>query len=142
MSKCLAENHDLKVVDASNFFEVAAQKFAKESKFLVRHFEHPKNKLVCNSCLQKAWQETKAISSELKNRFNFRKIKIVYSGKGFHIHVQDKKADKLTKQERISLTKNSLAIQLTHGFKRQHRISALSFFIKRTSFPHYNPNKK
>lgn len=65
---------------------------------------HPKNQLVCNSCLQKTWQKTKSLSGELKN-LGFKKIKIVYSGKGFHIHIQDETAYKLTKSERINLIK-------------------------------------
>lgn len=66
---------------------------------------HPKNQLVCNSCLQKMWQETKKLSAELKNKLGFKRIKIVYSGKGFHVHVQDKSAYSLTKQERINITR-------------------------------------
>ncbi len=65
---------------------------------------HPKNKLVCDSCLQNAWQKTKSLSNEIKN-IGFKKIKIVYSGKGFHLHIQDERAYKLTKLERINLTK-------------------------------------
>ncbi len=65
---------------------------------------HPKNQLVCNLCLQKVWQKTKVISDELKN-LGFKKIKIVYSGKGFHLHIQDETAYKLTKPERANLIK-------------------------------------
>ncbi len=65
---------------------------------------HPKNELVCNLCLQKTWQKTTALSEELKN-LGFKKIKIVYSGKGFHLHIQDEKAYKFTKFDRINLIK-------------------------------------
>ncbi len=66
---------------------------------------HPENQLVCDVCLQKAWHEAKKLSTELKKKFDFKKIKIVYSGKGFHIHIQEKNAYKLTKQQRTNLTK-------------------------------------
>ena len=38
----------------------------------------------------KAKKETKDIYSYLKKKFNFKKLTIVFSGRGFHIHVMDK----------------------------------------------------
>lgn len=66
---------------------------------------HGAEQKVCNICLQKAWSETKNLVNDLKAKFNFRKIKIVYSGKGFHIHVLDKEAYFLSREERINICK-------------------------------------
>lgn len=64
---------------------------------------HPKNQSVCNACLKKAWLQTQKLQRELKSLHNLKKTRIIYSGKGFHLHVQDKHTYSLTKQERIKL---------------------------------------
>ena len=64
---------------------------------------HSKDEQVCNKCLNQAWQYTLKLKKTLSN--NFQKIKIVYSGRGFHLHVLDRKAFFLSIKEREKLVK-------------------------------------
>jgi len=64
---------------------------------------HPKQQQVCSVCLKKAYQKTLAMKHELEKEF--RSIEIVYTGKGFHLHVLDKKAYFLTIPAREQLNK-------------------------------------
>ncbi len=61
-----------------------------------------KDKL-CPKCLEEIKNQTLKLYKELKK--DFKKLEIVYSGRGYHIHVYDKKAYKLTIKERIKLNK-------------------------------------
>ncbi|MFH1071960.1 MAG: hypothetical protein V1743_00870 [Nanoarchaeota archaeon] len=67
------------------------------------HCAHPKSQQVCPVCLKKAYQKTVAMKKELEKEF--RSIEVVYTGKGFHLHVLDKKAFFLTIHEREQLNK-------------------------------------
>ena len=57
----------------------------------------------CPVCLEKAKQKTLELYSLLNQEFN--QIKIVYSGRGYHLHIFDKKAYSLTLQQRNLLNK-------------------------------------
>ncbi len=61
---------------------------------------HEKNKQVCQVCLKKAYYWSLKMKKELKEKFNFERVEIVYSGRGFHIHVFDKKGFLLSIKER------------------------------------------
>jgi len=58
---------------------------------------------LCDSCIEKTFDWTKKMKKELEK--DFRNMRIVYSGRGFHLHVLDKKAFFLTKEERRELNK-------------------------------------
>jgi len=58
---------------------------------------------VCEKCLEKAYLATKALDKVLHERFN--ETFIVYSGAGFHIHVADRKAYRLSIPEREAINK-------------------------------------
>ncbi len=57
----------------------------------------------CENCLEKSKIHAYKLYNELKEDFN--NIKIVYSGRGFHFHVFDKKAYSLSIKERELLNK-------------------------------------
>ncbi len=59
---------------------------------------------VCLDCLSKARWWALKIKEILKERFDFSRIVLVYSGRGFHVHVLDKRAFLLTKRERRALS--------------------------------------
>jgi len=54
---------------------------------------------VCNSCLERTYKYALSMKKELNN-LGFKKVDIIYSGKGFHVSVLDKKAAALTIPER------------------------------------------
>jgi DNA primase catalytic subunit len=58
-------------------------------------------KRLCEKCIKKSINNAFEIAGKLK----FNKIKVVYSGKGCHVHVFDKKAYKLDIKERKKLAK-------------------------------------
>lgn len=64
---------------------------------------HPKNQPLCNKCLKKVYGSAVGMKKQLENYF--KKIILVYSGRGFHIHILDKKAYNLTTKEREKLNK-------------------------------------
>jgi len=63
---------------------------------------HKREKL-CDSCIKRAFGLAKKMKARLKEKF--RNIKIVYSGRGFHLHILDKKAFLLSIKEREELNK-------------------------------------
>lgn len=63
---------------------------------------HSKKESVCEKCLRKAYLSTIKMKKVLEEE-NFRKIKIIYSGRGFHLHVFDRKAFLMTEDERKKL---------------------------------------
>ena len=69
--------------------------------------DHPKHQDACQKCLNKGFGEALKIKKDLK-KIGFNKIRLVYSGRGFHVHVLDKKAFLLTKKQRRDLTKKFL----------------------------------
>src|SRR3989344_3705034 len=64
----------------------------------------------CKTCINLSLQYGLKLYKELKKQFN--NIKIVYSGRGCHVHVLDKKAYKLTLEERNSLNKKLLGYKI------------------------------
>ncbi len=66
--------------------------------------DNMKCRKVCNTCIKKAFNAALELKKELK-KYGFKKIQIVYSGRGFHVHVFDKKAYGLSNNERKVLTK-------------------------------------
>ena len=67
--------------------------------------DHGKGKQICKKCLKKAYNWTLKMKKVLEEKFRFVKTRIVYSGRGFHIHVLDKRAFLLSKEERQGLVK-------------------------------------
>ncbi len=61
---------------------------------------HSKKNQVCKKCLTRAYFYTMKIKKILKGKLNFKKLRIVYSGRGFHIHIFDKKSFSLSLKER------------------------------------------
>jgi len=62
-----------------------------------------KNKNICDSCIDLAFEWAKKMKKELKREF--KQVEIIYSGRGFHLHVFDKKAFLLNAKERELLNK-------------------------------------
>ena len=58
---------------------------------------------VCKECIEKAYDYTLKMKKDLGKKF--KKIRLVYSGRGFHIYVLDKKAFELNFKERSKLNK-------------------------------------
>jgi DNA primase catalytic subunit len=61
------------------------------------------NKKVCNVCIRKSFFWAKKLKTELEEEFKL--VRLVYSGRGFHIHVLDKNAYGLSIKERAMLNK-------------------------------------
>ncbi len=64
---------------------------------------HIDSQEVCMVCLRKAWSYSLALKRELEKKFH--KVHLVYSGRGFHVHVADKKAYGLSVDERSELNR-------------------------------------
>ena len=62
-----------------------------------------KKELVCDICLRKALGFAKKIKKILLKEF--KRVEIVYSGRGFHVHVFDKKAYSLDNKQRQKYNK-------------------------------------
>ena len=58
---------------------------------------------VCRNCLEKAFRSAVRLKSALRKK-GFMKIEILYSGRGFHVHVLDNKAFYLTNEKRRRLS--------------------------------------
>jgi DNA primase catalytic subunit len=65
---------------------------------------HPKKSFVCNVCLKKAYNDMLKITELLREKYLFDKIIVNYSGRGFHIHVLDRRAFRMSIEERRKLT--------------------------------------
>ncbi len=61
-------------------------------------------KKICEHCIAQVYKAALAIIDNLKHRF--KTIALVYSGRGFHIHVLDREAFFLSHDERRRLTQN------------------------------------
>lgn len=61
---------------------------------------------LCEKCLKKSFYCGLKMKKILKEKLGFKKVEVIYSGEGFHVHVLDKKAYFLTKKERKKLTSN------------------------------------
>ena len=64
----------------------------------------------CKTCINLSLEYGLKLYKELKNYFN--EIRLVYSGRGCHAHVLDKKIYKLTLEERSNLNKNFLKYKI------------------------------
>lgn len=64
---------------------------------------HDQESKVCNFCLNQTFFWARKMKKELEKEF--KKIRIVYSGRGFHVHVLDRKAFLLSINERKNLNK-------------------------------------
>lgn len=64
----------------------------------------------CETCINLSIQYGLKLYKELKKRFS--NVKIVYSGRGCHVHVLDKEAYKLTLRERNNLNKKFLKYKI------------------------------
>ncbi len=64
---------------------------------------HPRNQDVCHICLGKAYDAATKMKKELKKKFE--RVILVYSGRGFHLHINDKSAYYLTPKQRHLLNK-------------------------------------
>lgn len=58
---------------------------------------------VCDKCIAETYRWALKMRRELKKEF--RNVKIVYSGRGFHVHVLDERASRLTIKEREAYNK-------------------------------------
>lgn len=63
------------------------------------------HKKVSNESIRQAYKITIKMEKELKEKYNVKNLQIIYSGRGFHLHVFDKKAYSLSNKERELLTK-------------------------------------
>lgn len=61
---------------------------------------------LCLKCLGKAYSKTLEMRKVLREKFGIRKIQIVYSGEGFHLHVLDEKTFNWGIKERKEFVKN------------------------------------
>jgi DNA primase catalytic subunit len=64
---------------------------------------HKRNQPLCKECLKKAYKSAIRMKKQLKGYF--KRIVIVYSGRGFHIHILDKKSYNLSIKEREKLNR-------------------------------------
>jgi len=62
---------------------------------------HPKKEQVCNICIKKAFGYAKKLKSDLEKIY--KKVILVYSGRGFHLHILDQEAYHLSIEERQAL---------------------------------------
>jgi len=105
---------------------------------------HPKNQPLCKKCLKKAYKSTIGMKEKLKDYF--QKMIIIYSGRGFHIHILDKKADNLTTKERERLNKifSKFPIDpwVSRGYIRLIRMPySLNSLVSRKVIPLYKKDK-
>jgi len=101
--------------------------------------DHPKNKSVCKKCLNKIYKAALKMKGEI-NDLGFKKIEIVYSGRGFHVHVMDKKASLLSVKERSSLNKKFKKFPIdpwvSRGYIRLIRMPySLNSLVSRKTMP-------
>mgnify|MGYP001614100903 CR=1 FL=1 len=81
---------------------------------------HTIEKKVCNKCLNKSWYYSLKIKKLLKKNFDFNKMSIVYSGRGFHVHIFDEKAFFLNKKEREKIVNKFLKFPIDPWVSRGH----------------------
>lgn len=73
---------------------------------------------VCQDCIKKTYNYALDMKKGLSRRF--KKIKLVYSGRGFHIYILDKKAFKLDFKERSKLNKQFSKYPIDPWVSRGH----------------------
>lgn len=64
---------------------------------------HPEGHEACNACLSKAYKWALRMKKSLEK--DFKRMEVVYSGRGFHVHVLDENAFFLNFRERAALNK-------------------------------------
>jgi DNA primase catalytic subunit len=99
---------------------------------------HARREKVCNVCLSKAFGWAVKMKARLEEEFN--KTRVVYSGRGFHIHVLDEKAFQLTIKEREKLNRRFSAYPLdpwvSRGYIRLIRMPyTLNALVSRIAKP-------
>ena len=109
---------------------------------------HPKSQPICNKCLKRAYSSAIKMKEELKKYF--KNVLIIYSGRGFHLHILDKKAYKLSIKERENINKKFSKFPIdpwvSKGYIRLIRMPySLNSLVSRIVIPlnkDYNINKK
>jgi DNA primase catalytic subunit len=108
------------------------------------------NHKVSNESIKKAYTLALKMEKELKEKHGFKNMQIVYSGRGFHIHVFDKQASTLTINEREkiikSFSKYPIDPWVSRGFIRLIRMPySLNSLVSRKVIPidnhKFNPEK-
>lgn len=82
-------------------------------------FDNINCKKVDEDCLKKIFEIARKMKKELEN-FGFKKVLVVYSGRGFHLHVLDKKAFKMNNHERARITKKFLKYPIDEWVSQGH----------------------
>lgn len=59
--------------------------------------------LFCNYCMKLSFEEGDKLYHELREKYLFKNIKVVYSGRGLHLYILDKETLKMKKIEREKL---------------------------------------
>lgn len=93
---------------------------------------------VCNSCIKKSYNCTIKMNKELKKYF--KKTSLIYSGRGFHIYVLNKKTRFMSPKDRDFLTKKFLNYSIdpwvSKGFIRLARLPySLNSLVSRKVIP-------
>mgnify|MGYP001591686980 FL=1 len=78
----------------------------------------PKGTKLCDNCIKSAFSWAKRMKKELEK--DFRKVRIVYSGRGFHVHIFDKKAFLLNLKQRDVLNKKFAHYPIDPWVSRGH----------------------
>lgn len=145
------ENPDkvLENLDFRNFRKYLKQELAFDIDVDNIPCTHPKNVEVCDLCLSKAFAWTLKMKKKLEEDFN--KIRLVYSGRGFHVHVLDERAFRLTVRERgmfnKKLSRYPIDPWVSHGYIRLIRMPyTLNALVSRIVTPvdgerYFNPSK-
>ena len=58
----------------------------------------------CSACLKQSLKKGVELASFLKQNYGYKKLRLVYSGRGCHVHVGDASAFKLAQEERKQIT--------------------------------------
>lgn len=74
----------------------------------------------CENCLEGTKQKTLEMYEFLKSKLNFEKVEIVYSGRGYHLHVFDRPAFKLNLKERSAINNKLKKFPIDPWVSRGH----------------------
>mgnify|MGYP001613130410 CR=1 FL=1 len=92
-----------KVLESLNFRSFKEQELAFDVDANNIKCKLHRKETACGVCIGKAFEWAKKLKAELEK--DYKKVKLVYSGRGFHVHVFDKKANKLRIEEREELNR-------------------------------------
>jgi len=92
-----------KILRTLEFKEYLSQEFAFDIDADNIKRDHPKSQLVCDKCVDKTYRYAVRMKRELNK--DFRKTRLVYSGRGFHVHILDEKSFKMNIKEREALNR-------------------------------------